>query len=154
MESNKSVAENQPVPIGIHAVNDAALSEHSDSVTPVPVAIYQTEEFLESKCTDSLAEDLALSDHREFHTSELDSDVSTDLSWVNFCKPLLRTGISDHISQTSDLTKEIQSRNFPVTQPLIHESSLEEDAPCKFPLESSQFYPLKADPTGVLCPLN
>ena len=166
METNKSDADNQPVPIGILAVNDADPSEHLDSDVPVPIAIYQTKEFLDSSkytgnpngsssghnSSNSPAEDLALSDHHDFHSSELDSDLSSsDLSWVKFCKPLLRKGIPDHISKTSDLTKEIQSRNFPATQPLIHDSSLEVDAPNKSAFEPSQFYPSKEDPTGMFC---
>ena len=54
------------------------------------------------------------------HSSDFESpntpSSSSDQSWVEFCKPLLRAGSCDRISKNLDLTKQIQSRNFPVTQ--------------------------------------
>ena len=146
---------------------EGAASELSDH-SPVPIAIFQAERLSSSSMftkdphvslashdspnTDFLAEDLALSSNAKSRASNSPDSDSSDISWVSFCKPLLRSGVSsDYISQTSDVTKAIQSRNFPMTQP----SPSTSDAPSPnntsklLPFESSQFYPSKMDPTGI-----
>ena len=59
----------------------------------------------------------------DFRRSESSGSETTDQSWVEACQPLLK----DNLSQV-DITKIIQSRNYPVTQ-VMTDFSTEKDDP-------------------------
>ena len=104
----------------------------------------------------SLSQDLfspATSEDSHKRRSSSESSVASDLSWVRACEPLLQPA-SYNLSQI-DLTKQIQSTNFPATQqsesstPMCTQFSRPSTS-TSLSFASNSFYPPKDDPKSTL----